>query len=87
MLSECFGESDIVAAIQSGKILEWYKDEDRCLIGGSYFVTQTTSESLHLVVDYWSESETTDWIEIVMAYIPQRPFGETPHQRGKEKEK
>ena len=74
-------------AIQSGKILEWYKDENRCLIVGSYIVTQTTSESFHVVVDYWTESETIDWIDIVTAYLPQRPFWATPHQRGKEKQK
>ena len=83
MLSEGFGESDILGAIGNGKILERYPDESRCLVVGTYPVSQTTNESLHVVIDCWTVTGTIDWIDIVTAYVPQRPFWETPYQRAK----
>lgn len=83
MLAEGFNEKDIVEAILNGKIVEHYIEEDRCLITGIFLLSLNTKESLHIVIDYWSESETIDWIDVVTAYIPRHPFWKTPNQRGK----
>lgn len=83
MLAEGFDESNIVEAIKNGKILEHYIEEDRCLIVGTFSMITRGRESLHIVVDYWSESKTVDWVDIITAYIPRYPFWETPYKRGR----
>lgn len=83
MVSDGFGEIDIVEAIENGKILENYTDEERCLIAGSFQVTEKNREDLHIVVDYWSESQIIEWVDIVTAYIPRYPYWETTYKRGK----
>lgn len=85
MLAEGFGENDIVEAIGNGVIIENYTEENRCLIAGVFLLSEKTREHLHIVVDYWSESGKIEWIDIVTAYIPRRPFWETPYQRGRRK--
>jgi len=85
MLSEGFDEKEIVESIGNGKIIEDYCEEDRCLISGKFKITEKTHENLHVVIDYWSESEDIDWIDIVTAYIPRLPFWKTPYIRGKRK--
>ncbi len=85
MLAEGFDESNIVEAVGSGKILEHYAEEDRCLIAGTYQLSEKIKESLHVVADFWSESEEIEWVDIVTAYIPRRPFWETPYMRGRRK--
>ena len=85
MLAEGFGESNIVEAIESGKIIEIYPEEDRCLVAGTFQLTEKIKESFHILVDYWSETETLEWVDIVTAYIPRRPFWETPYMRGRRK--
>jgi len=85
MLAEGFDESNIVEAVGNGKILELYHEEDRCLIAGTFQLTEKIKGSLHIVVDFWSESETVEWVDIVTAYIPRRPFWKTPHMRGRRK--
>ena len=83
MLAEGFHEKDIIEAILNGKIIENYIDEDRCLIAGAFKLSPKTKESLHIVIDYWFESKRVEWIDIVTAYIPRRPFWNTPYKRGK----
>ncbi len=83
MLAEGFNEKDIIEAILNGRIIEHYLDEDRCLIAGAFQLSLKTKEALHIVVDYWSEHESIEWIDIVTAYIPRRPFWETPYKRCK----
>lgn len=85
MLSEGFDESNIIEAITKGKIIENYIDEDRCLIAGKFQLTEKTKESLHAVIDYWSESEVIEWVDIVTAYIPRLPFWKTLYLRGERK--
>ena len=85
MLAEGFEEGDIIEAIGKGRILEHYVEEDRCLITGTYQLSENIKESLHVVVDYWSESEVINWIDIVTTYIPRYPFWETPYKRGKKR--
>lgn len=45
-------------------------------------MSENIKEHLHIVVDYWSESGQIDCVDIIMAYIPQRPFWETPYKMG-----
>jgi len=85
MLAEGFGEDNIIEAVENGKIIENYAAEDRCLIAGTFPISEKTREHLHIVVDYWSEVGIIEWIDIVTAYIPRRPFWETPYQRGRRK--
>lgn len=66
----------------NGKILEIYEAENRCLIMGQFKISKNYKECLHVVIDYWRESEDIDWVDIVTAYIPRRPFWETPFRRG-----
>ena len=83
MLSEGFEEGNIVEAIINGKILEHYTEEYRCLITGKFQISKHSKESLHIVVDYWSETEEIEWVDIVTTYIPRKPFWGTPNRRGK----
>lgn len=76
-------EKNIVEAVENGEILEHYIEEERCLITGTFQISGKNRESLHIVVDYWSESKVIDWIDIVTAYIPRYPFWETSYKRGK----
>lgn len=85
MLSGGFDESDILECIESGKILENYHEENRGLISGSFHTSEHLRESLHVVLDYWSESGKIDWIDLVTAYIPRPPFWETPYRRGRKR--
>lgn len=84
-LAEGFDESDIIEAITNGKILENYFEEERCLITGTFQLSDNLKEALHIVADYWTETDAIDWIDIVTAYIPRRPFWETPYKRGRSK--
>ena len=85
MFAEGFDESNIVESIENGRILEHYIEEDRCLIAGTFRISKGNRESLHIVVDYWSESKVIDWVDIVTAYIPRYPFWETSYKRGRKK--
>ena len=85
ILAEGFDEGHIIEAVGNGKILEDYIEEDRCLVAGTFQLSENIKESLHIVLDYWSASEEIDWVDIVTAYIPRRPFWETPYKRGKRK--
>ncbi|MBW1615337.1 MAG: hypothetical protein JRJ49_02150 [Deltaproteobacteria bacterium] len=50
-------------------------------------MTKRVKETLHVVIDYWSELKKIDWIDIVTAYIPRYPFWKTPYIRGKKYER
>lgn len=82
MLSDGFCEDEILEAIEDGNVLEMYEEEFRCLIEGQFHLSENIKEHLHIVVDYWSESGQIDSVDIVTAYIPHRPFWETPYKRG-----
>ncbi len=80
MVEEGFGEQDILDAIAGkSKILENYSDESRCLLLGYFSMTDKVSSPLHLVCDYSNDS----LIDIVTAYIPQKPWWLTPSKRGR----
>ena len=80
MIEEGFGEQDILEAVSGkSKILEDYTDESRCLILGYFRLGQKTRSPLHVVCDYSQETV----VDIVTAYIPQRPWWISPTRRGK----
>ncbi len=82
MIEEGFTESDIVASLTGkSKILELYVDECRCLISGSFKITENVRSPLHLVCDYSRD----DVVDIVTAYIPQKPWWASPSQRGQQR--
>ncbi|MBI3597056.1 MAG: hypothetical protein HY203_07895 [Nitrospirae bacterium] len=79
MIEEGFTEPQVLEALRGKcKILENYYQEKRCLIFGYFFFTKTARSPLHIVCDYSIEGV----IDIVTAYIPQRPWWVTPTKRG-----
>ncbi len=82
MFEEGFQEQDIIAAlIGKLRLLENYPDETRCLVMGYFQISEKVRSPLHLVIEYSDE----ELIDVVTAYIPQKPWWLTPWQRGKTK--
>lgn len=81
MLEEGFDEQQCIEALLDGKEIEVYPDECRCLILGHFHFTPKSLSPLHIVCDYSDPTE----IDIVTAYIPQKPEWETPWKRGRKK--
>jgi len=80
MIEEGFTESNVLEALEGKcKLLENYHHEKRCLIVGYFFFTKTARSPLHIVCDYSVEG----LIDIITAYIPQRPWWITPTKRGR----
>ena len=80
MIEEGFTEVGIVESIRgSSRILELYPDEKRCLILGQFKFTEKARTPLHIVCDYSQRGV----VDIVTAYIPQRPWWISPTKRGK----
>lgn len=80
MIEEGFSEKQMVSAILSAdKVIESYEEDQRCLLLGYVTFDKTARSPLHIVCDY-SNGKVVD---IVTAYIPQKPWWITPHQRGK----
>ena len=80
MIEEGFGEEDVVSALTGkSKIVEQYPDESRCLILGYFDFGSGARSPLHLVCDYSLESS----VDIITAYIPQKPRWATPTRRGR----
>ena len=80
MIEEGFTEENMVKAVTGkSKIIEDYPDESRCLILGYFRMGERTQSPLHVVCDY-SGGELVD---IVTAYIPQKPWWVSPTRRGR----
>ena len=80
MIEEGFSEQDIIRAVTGkGKLLENYPDELRCLILGYFAMGEKLRCPLHIVCDY-SKDELVD---IVTAYVPEKPWWTTPTKRGR----
>ncbi len=78
MVEEGFRENDILTAVLDRcRMLEDYPDESRCLLLGYYSMTENVSSPLHVVCDY----SDNDVVDIITAYIPQKPWWETPSRR------
>ena len=80
MIEEGFSEDSLLEAIAGRcKVLENYLDESRCLILGYFSMDDKIRSPLHIVCDY-SNDEVVDFIT---AYIPQKPWWQTPTRRGR----
>lgn len=80
MIEEGFGEDDVVEVITGrSKILENYPDESRCLVYGHYRMSDKIRSPLHAVCDY----SRAGLVDIITAYIPQKPWWATPTKRGR----
>ena len=80
MIEEGFSERDIIAAILGeSKIVEMYDEDKRCLILGHFLCDDRIKLPIHVVCDY----SNNKLIDIVTAYIPQKPWWMSPTQRGR----
>jgi hypothetical protein len=80
MIEEGFSEQNLLESITGrSKILEHYPDELRCLIAGSFRLSARVRSPLHSICDY----SNAVLVDIVMAYIPQKPWWRTPTKRGR----
>jgi hypothetical protein len=75
MLEEGFAEEDLIEALAGdSRILEHYPDDFRCLILGYFSTGVDVRAPLHAVCDY----SNGGLVDIVTAYVPQRPWWLTP---------
>ncbi|MGH9801436.1 MAG: DUF4258 domain-containing protein [Blastocatellia bacterium] len=82
MAEEDFSVADMAEAIAGkSRILENYPEQLRCLVVGFFQVSENVKSPLHLVCEYPQEND----LEIVTAYIPQKPRWSSPWQRGRKK--
>src|ERR1700690_4106203 len=82
MIEEGFDERQMVEALGGRiRILEEYPDEQRYLVLGRFHFTPKASCALHILCDLSDESV----VDIVAAYVPQRPWWVTATQRGRKK--
>lgn len=80
MIEEGFSEEDVITAILGeSKIIEIYDEDKRCLILGYFLWNDKIKSAIHMVCDYSNRK----LIDIVTAYIPQRPWWISPVRRGK----
>jgi hypothetical protein len=80
MIEEGFSEINLVEAVSGrSRIIENYPDELRCLVLGYFKMSENLSSPLHVVCDYCNN----EVVDIVTAYIPQRPWWLTPTKRGR----
>ena len=83
MIEEGFDENQLLEAVQGKlRIVEEYLEESRYLTLGYFHFTLKTISPLHLLCDL----SKPDVVDIVTAYIPQRPWWISPTRRGREKQ-
>ncbi len=83
MVEEGFDENQLLEAVRGKlRIVEEYLAESRYLLLGYFHFTLKTISPLHLLCDL-SKSNVVD---IVTAYIPQRPWWLSPIRRGRERQ-
>ncbi len=79
MIEEGFSEKNVVCVLTGdGKILESYEEDTRVLIYGHFAMESDVRLPLHVVCDYSNKK----LIDVVTAYIPQKPWWLTPTRRG-----
>jgi hypothetical protein len=82
MIEEGFDENQLLEAVRGKlRIVEEYPQESRYLLLGYFHFTLKTISPLHLLCDL----SKSNGIDIVTAYIPQRPWWIGPTRRGKER--
>ena len=80
MIEEGFDEENLLEAVAArARILEDYPNEGRCLILGYFAAGEKSRDPLHVVCDYSSPK----LVDIVTAYVPQKPGWITPGKRGR----
>jgi len=80
MIEEGFDEGNVLEAVGGGsRILEVYSHEMRWLLLGYFTLGESVRQPLHVVCDY-SHPRVVD---IVTAYLPQKPWWMTPGKRGR----
>jgi hypothetical protein len=84
MIEEGFDERQMLEAL-GGKLtlVEAYPDESRYLVLGNFRFTPKSRSPLHVLCDV----SLKDAVDIVTAYIPQRPWWTSPKQRGRGRKK
>jgi hypothetical protein len=79
ILEEGFDENNLVEALTGkSKIVEDYPYESRCLVLGYFSFSKNAISPLHVICDYANDKV----VDLVTAYIPQKPWWITPTQRG-----
>jgi hypothetical protein len=82
MIEEGFDENQLLEAIRGTlRIIEVYPEESRYLLLGYFHFTRTVTSPLHILCDL-SKSNVVD---MVTAYIPQRPWWISPTRRGRKR--
>jgi len=82
MIEEGFDERQLVEALRGRvRVLEKYPDEHRYLMLGRFHFTSATTSALHVLCDLSDDTV----VDIVTAYVPQRPWWLTPTQRRRKK--
>ncbi len=82
MVEEGFDENQLLEAMRGKlRIVEEYPEESRYLMLGYFHFTPKTISPLHLLCDL----SKPNGVDIVTAYIPQRPWWINPTRRGREK--
>ena len=80
MIEEGFSEKNMIdAMLGESRIIEMYDEDKRCLILGHFLWDDRIKSPIHVVCDYSNRK----LIDIVTAYIPQRPWWISPTQRGR----
>jgi len=79
MIEEGFSEENLIDSVLGrSRILENYPDENRSLVFGFFRLSRKVRCPLHVVCDY----SNPEAIDIVTAYIPEKPWWSTPTRRG-----
>jgi hypothetical protein len=82
MIEEGFDEDQVIEALNGRiRVLEEYPEEHRCLLLGRFRFSPSATSALHILRDLTNEMV----LDIVTAYIPQRPWWATPTLRGRRK--
>jgi len=82
MIEEGFDENQLLEAFRGTlRIIEVYPEESRYLLLGYFHFTRTISSPLHILCDLSKPSV----VDIVTAYIPQRPWWISPTRRGRKR--
>jgi hypothetical protein len=82
MIEEGFDENQLLEAVRGTlRILEEYTEESRYLLLGYFHFTRTTISPLHILCDL----SKPNMVDLVTAYIPQRPWWISPIRRGRKR--
>ena len=82
MVEEGFDENHLLEAVKGKlRVVEEYSEESRYLVLGYFHFTPQSTSLLHLVCDL----SRPDVLDIVTAYISQRPWWVSSTQRGRER--